>query len=264
MGLGLVGPVLPTISTQLGASPSEVTLLYTSYNAVMAIAMLITGAISTRLGLKKTLLLGVIIIGTFASLAGFANNIWTIVGLRGLWGIGNSLFFATGLTAIITIAGIAKAKSILLFEAAVGIGISAGPLIGGLLGQLSWRYPFMGVGAIMVVVFLLLLILMPNVKEEIGEGRKSTSLLDPLHAMKHRSIATIGMSNCLYNFGFFALLAYAPLALGLTPLTMGGIFLGWGVLLALTSYFMSPKLKVKFGATKSLYALLSVFIVSFL
>jgi MFS family permease len=63
MGLGLVGPVLPTISTQLGASPSEVTLLYISYNAVMAIAMLITGAISTRLGLKKTLLLGVIIIG---------------------------------------------------------------------------------------------------------------------------------------------------------------------------------------------------------
>ena len=56
----------------------------------------------------------------FASLAGFANNIWTIIGLRGLWGIGNSLLFATGLTAIITITGIAKARSILLFEAAVG------------------------------------------------------------------------------------------------------------------------------------------------
>ncbi|MEN6593307.1 MAG: hypothetical protein ABFC12_08735 [Methanobacterium sp.] len=67
-----------------------------------------------------------------------------------------------------------------------------------------------------------------------------------MRAMKYRSIATIGMSNCLYNFGFFALLAYAPLALGLTPLTMGVIFLGWGVLLARTSYFMSPKLKVRF------------------
>jgi len=94
--------------------------------------------------------------------------------------------------------------------------------------------------------------------------KKATPYLTHLRAMQHRSIATIGVSNCLYNFGFFALLAYAPLALGLTPLTIGGIFLGWGVLLALTSYFMSPKLKVKFGATKSLYALLSVFIVSFL
>lgn len=261
MGLGLVGPVLPTISNQLGASSSEVTLLYTSYNAVMAVAMLITGVISTRLGLKKTLILGVVIIGVFAALAGFANNIWTIVGLRGIWGIGNSLFFATGLTALITIAGVAKARSIVLFEAAVGIGISAGPILGGILGQFSWRYPFMGVGVMMAIVFVLLVVSMPNVKEDIGEGKKSTSLLDPLRAMKHRSIATLGMSNCLYNFGFFALLAYAPLALGLTPLTMGSIFLGWGILLALSSYFMAPKLKERFGATKPLYALLAIFIV---
>lgn len=261
MGLGLVGPVLPTISKQLAASPSEVTLLYTSYNAVMCIATLITGVISTRLGIKKTLIMGVVIIGVFASLAGFANNIWTIVGLRGLWGIGNSLFFATGLTAIIVLAGTAKTRAIILFEAAVGIGISAGPLIGGLLGQFSWRFPFMGVGAIMAVVFVLLVVLLPNVKEDMGKEKKSTSLLDPFRAMKHRSIATLGMSNCLYNFGFFALLAYAPLALGLSPLTMGLIFLGWGVFLALSSYFMAPKLKQWLGITKSLYLMLVLFIV---
>ena len=261
MGLGLVGPVLPTISKQLAASPSEVTLLYTSYNAVMAVATLITGVISTRLGIKKTLILGIVVIGVFASLAGFANNIWTIVGLRGLWGIGNSLFFATGLTAMITLAGVAKSRSIVLFEAAVGIGISAGPLIGGVLGQFSWRYPFMGVGAVMAVVFVLLVIYLPNVKEEIGKGKSSTSLLDPFHAMKHRSIATLGTANCLYNFGFFALLAYAPLALGLSPLSMGGIFLGWGILLALTSYFMAPKLQEKFGAIKSIYLMLVLFTV---
>lgn len=261
MGLGLVGPVLPTISKQLAASSSEVTLLYTSYNAVMAVAMLITGAISTKLGIKRTLILGVVIIGVFATLAGFANNIWTIVGLRGLWGIGNSLFFATGLTAMVVLAGASRARSIVLFEAAVGIGISAGPLIGGILGQFSWRYPFIGVGAIMAMVFVLLLMKMPNIKEEIGKGRSSTSLMDPFRAMKHRSITTLGLANFLYNFGFFALLAYAPLALGLSPLTMGGIFLGWGVLLALSSYFTAPKLQERFGAIKSLYILLSILIV---
>ncbi|UTB31759.1 MAG: MFS transporter [Methanobacterium sp. ERen5] len=53
MGLGLVDPILPAISNQLGASPSQVTLLFTSYNAVMAIAMLVTGVISTKFGIKK-------------------------------------------------------------------------------------------------------------------------------------------------------------------------------------------------------------------
>ena len=145
MGMGLIGPVLPTLSTQLRASPSEVTLLYSSYNLVMAVGALITGAISTRLGLKRALLAGVVIIGVFAAIAGFATNIWTIIGLRGLWAIGSSLFFATGLAAMVTLAGVAKARSIVLFEAAVGIGVAAGPLIGGVLGQFSWRYPFIGI-----------------------------------------------------------------------------------------------------------------------
>ena len=42
MGIGLVDPILPAISNQLHASPSEVTLLFTSYLVVTAVAMLIS------------------------------------------------------------------------------------------------------------------------------------------------------------------------------------------------------------------------------
>ncbi len=258
LGMGLIGPVLPTLSTQLAASPSEVTLLYSSYNLVMAIGALITGAISTRLGLKRALLIGIIIIGVFAAIAGFATNIWTIIGLRGLWAMGSSLFFATGLAAMVTVAEVAKVRSIVLFEAAVGIGVAAGPLIGGVLGQFSWRYPFIGIGVMMAVVFALLLIKLPNVKEDLGT-KSGTSLRDPFRAMKHRSIAVLGTANCLYNFGFFILLAYSPLALGLSPLSLGVIFLGWGAFLGFSSYFMAPKLKERFGTIKSLYLMLFLF-----
>ena len=172
MGMGLIGPVLPTLSTQLRASPSEVTLLYSSYNLVMAVGALITGAISTRLGLKRSLLVGIVIVGVFAAIAGFATNIWTIIGLRGLWAIGSSIFFATGLAAMVTLAGVAKARSIVLYEAAVGIVVAAGPLIGGVLGQFSWRYPFMGIGVMMAVVFVLLLIKLPNVKEILVQNQR--------------------------------------------------------------------------------------------
>lgn len=261
MGLGFMAPVLPTISQQLSASPSETTLLYTSYNAVMAIVTLITGVISTRLGIRKTLILSVSIIGVFAFIAGFSNNIWTIVGLRGFWGVGNSLFFATSLTAMVALAGIAKTRSIVLYEAAVGIGISVGPLIGGILGQFSWRYAFMGVSALTAVVFVLLVIYLPNVKEKSSKKQSKTSLLDPFHAMKHRSIASLGTACCLYNFGFFVLLAYAPFVLKLSPFEIGSIFLGQGVFLALTSYFIAPKLKKRFGAIKPLNIFLVLFTV---
>ena len=50
MGIGLVDPILPAISHELHASPSEVTLLFTSYLVVTAVAMLITNWVSSRLG----------------------------------------------------------------------------------------------------------------------------------------------------------------------------------------------------------------------
>ena len=41
MGIGLVDPILPALSSQLDASPSQVTLLFTSYLVVTAVAMLV-------------------------------------------------------------------------------------------------------------------------------------------------------------------------------------------------------------------------------
>ena len=164
MGLGLVDPILPAIATQLDASQSEVTLLFTSYNAVMAVAMLVTGVITSRIGMKRTLLSGIVIIAMFSALGGLSNGIWELVSLRGGWGLGNALFVATALTAIVTLSNSGNAKAIILYEAAIGLGISVGPLIGGWLGAISWRGPFLGVATLMVIAFIGLTILMPKSK----------------------------------------------------------------------------------------------------
>ena len=101
MGLGLVDPILPMMKDQLHASDSQLTLLFTSYNAVMAVAMLITGVISARLGIKRMLLAGIIIIAVFSALAGSADSVMEIVWLRAGWGLGNAFFVATALSAIV-------------------------------------------------------------------------------------------------------------------------------------------------------------------
>jgi MFS transporter, ACDE family, multidrug resistance protein len=62
MGLGLVDPILKPIADNLNASPSQVALLFTSYMAVMGVTMLITGVVSSHIGPKHTLLLGLLII----------------------------------------------------------------------------------------------------------------------------------------------------------------------------------------------------------
>jgi predicted MFS family arabinose efflux permease len=258
MGLGLVDPILPAIAKQLNASQSEVTLLFTSYNAVMAVAMLITGAISSRIGVKWTLLTGIIIIALFSALGGASNNIWALVGLRGGWGLGNALFVATSLAAIVSLSNSGTAKAIILYEAAIGLGISVGPLLGGWLGGMSWRGPFLGVATLMVIAFIGLSILMPKSNSK-ATVKTKTSLLDPFRALKHRSLLTFGIAAALYNFGFFTLLAYAPFVLGLDEHGLGFVFLGWGLLLAVTSVFMAPKLQQAFGTIKSMSLMLVLF-----
>jgi predicted MFS family arabinose efflux permease len=258
MGIGLVDPILPAIAQKLNASHSEVTLLFTSYNAVMAVAMLITGAISSRLGIKGTLMTGVVIIAIFSGLGGLSNDIWTLVGLRGGWGLGNALFVATALTAIVSLSSGGTAKAIILYEAAIGLGISVGPLLGGWLGGMSWRGPFLGVAALMIVAFISLAILMPKTTGP-NATKAKTSLKDPFRAMKHRSLLVFGIGAALYNFGFFTLLAYAPFVMGLDEHGLGFVFLGWGILLAATSVFMAPVLQRKFGTVKSMAVMLSLF-----
>jgi ACDE family multidrug resistance protein len=82
MGIGLVDPILPALASQLKASPSQVTMLFTSYLVVTAVAMLLTGFVSSRIGAKRTLVAGLAIIVVFAALAGASDTVAQIVGLR--------------------------------------------------------------------------------------------------------------------------------------------------------------------------------------
>src|SRR3978361_2200845 len=82
MGIGLVDPILPALAGQLHAGPSQVELLFTSYLVVRAVMMLVTGWVSSRLGAKRTLIIGLAIIVVFAALAGATGSIGGIIGFR--------------------------------------------------------------------------------------------------------------------------------------------------------------------------------------
>ncbi|MBF6234377.1 MFS transporter [Nocardia farcinica] len=255
MGIGLVDPILKPIGEQLHASPSQVSLLFTSYMAVTGIAMLVTGVVSSRFGAKKTLLAGLAIIVVFSALAGMSDSIGQIVGFRAGWGLGNALFIATALATIVGAASGGVAKAIILYEAALGIGIAAGPLLGGVLGDISWRGPFFGVAALMAIAFVAIVALLP----ELPKPAQPTSLAAPFRALRHRGLLIVSITALLYNFGFFTLLAYTPFPLDMGSYAIGFIFFGWGVLLAITSVFAAPRLQRRFGTLPMIATVLGLF-----
>ena len=250
MGIGLVDPILKPIADTLNASPSQVSLLFTSYMAVMGLAMALTGVVSSRIGPKPTLLIGLVIIIAGAGLAGCSETVMGIVGWRALWGLGNALFIATALATIVSSAKGSVAQAIILYEAALGVGIAVGPLVGGALGSISWRGPFFGVSALMTVALVVTAVLLPD----IPRPDRATSLADPFRALRHRGLLGVAVTALLYNFGFFTLLAFTPFPLDMTAQQIGLIFFGWGVCLAFTSVFVAPRLQRRFGTIPTLIA----------
>jgi ACDE family multidrug resistance protein len=253
MGIGLVDPILPSLSGQLHATHAEVELLFTSYLVVTAIAMLATGWVSSRIGAKRTLIIGLALIVVFAALAGASSGIWGIVGFRAGWGLGNALFIATSLAVIVGSASGGFAGAIVLYETALGVGIATGPLLGGLLGTVSWRGPFFGVSVLMLIALVATVVLL----EPTPVPTRKARLSEPLAALRHRALATTSGVGLLYNWGFFTLLGYAPFLMGgLDPIALGGVFFGWGVLVAVFAVFGAPWLKERFGTARTLYGAL--------
>lgn len=248
MGIGLVDPILPAIAENLDATPSQVSLLFTSYFLVTAVAMLITGFVSSRIGGKKTLLLGLVIIVIFSALSGTANGVSELVGFRAGWGLGNSLFVATSLAVMVGVASGGAATAIILYEAALGLGLSLGPLMGAVLGSWQWRAPFFGTATAMAIAFILLIILLPKTPVP----TKKTRLRDPLLALGHKGLRTTATSALFYNYGFFTILAFTPFILHFTAYGIGAVFFGWGVAVAVFSVFVAPIVQRRFGAARSL------------
>lgn len=255
MGLGLVDPILPAIANQLHASKSQVSLLFTSYNAVTGIAMLITGVVSSRIGVKWTLLGGILLIVAFSALGGTSDTVATLVGYRGGWGLGNALFIATALSAIVGLSTSGTAKAIILYEAALGLGIAVGPLLGGELGSISWRGPFFGVAVLMTIAFISIMFMLPKM----AKPKTRSSLSDPFKALGYPSLKTLAITAFLYNFGFFTLMAYSPYVMNLDEHGLGYVFFGWGLALAITSVFVAPRVQRRFGSVPSMSVMLTLF-----
>jgi MFS transporter, ACDE family, multidrug resistance protein len=255
MGIGLVDPILPAISDQLHASPSEVTLLFTSYLVVTAVAMLITNWVSSRIGAKRTLIAGLILIVIFAGLAGASGSIGDIIGFRAGWGVGNALFIATSLAVIVASASGGFAGAIVLYETALGLGIAVGPLLGGTLGEVSWRGPFFGVSVLMAIALVATVVLV----EPTPTPTKKTSLSAPIKALRHRGLLTMALTALCYNWGFFTILGYAPFPMKLSPIKLGLVFCGWGICVAIFAVFGAPWLQERLGIAKTMYANLFVF-----
>lgn len=257
MGIGLVDPILVSIAESLHATPSQTTLLFSSYLGVQVVAMLFIGWCTSRFGAKRTVIAGLLLIVISSGACALAGSIGELVAWRAVWGLGNALFIATALAVIVSAATGGQQGAILLYEAALGVGLAVGPLLGAVLGGISWRGPFAGTAVLMLIGAILCATMLRSDAAEAKAKREqegTVSPLAPLRALRQRGLLLTGLGSAFYTAAFFTVLAWSPFVLHRSAYFVGAVFVGWGVLVAVSGVWLAPKVAASLGERKGAIA----------
>ncbi|MDL9935740.1 MFS transporter [Gordonia sp. ABSL1-1] len=255
MGIGLVGPILPTISEDLNATATQTSFLFTSYLAVTAVMMFFTSWLSGRFGTRTVMLVGLAVIVVAAIGCALSSTVVGVIAFRALWGLGNALFLSTALASIISASKGSAGQAIILYEAALGIGLAVGPLVGGLLGEIDWVFAFWGTASLMAVGFVAIITFVRGAGRSDGPIRISA----PFKALTIPSLLILSVVAFFYNSSFFVTLAYVPYPLGLPAVGIGLVMTGFGIGLAVTSIVIAPRLTSRVAPLHVLWMGLVVF-----
>jgi DHA1 family tetracycline resistance protein-like MFS transporter len=162
LGLTIILPLLPFYAERLGASPTLVGLLVSTYAACQLIAGPVLGQISDRTGRRPLLLVSQL--GTFIGLLilAWAGSLWVVFLSRVIDGLtAGNLSLAQAYISDVTKPE-ERAKSFGVIGVAFGIGFLIGPAISGYLSTYSYQYPIFAAAALSATSILSTYFLLPG------------------------------------------------------------------------------------------------------
>lgn len=140
----VVNVALPSIRTDLGGGLAGLQWIVTGYTLMFSALILFAGTFSERVGAKRAYGAGMILFVLASAACGFAPGLGALVVARFVQGLGAALITPTALALIreaYTDAG-QRACAIAYWAMGGSIAAAAGPIVGGALTQLDWRFIF--------------------------------------------------------------------------------------------------------------------------
>ena len=190
--------LIPEIADGLDTTVRLVAASITAYMVPFAVLQLFSGTIGERVGGARVVRVAYAAYAAASLLAAFAPEIWTFMGARALMGAANAFVTPILLAALSEAvpAGV-LGRSVGTFAAVQVAGLTLAPLLGGALGEISWRLGFVLVAAAALVLALRGVSMR---REASGERPRAT-----LASLLNRSIALVAAKAVTGYLGFTAI-----------------------------------------------------------
>lgn len=158
----VVSTALPTLQTRLHASLADLEWTINGYNLAFACLMLTGAALGDRFGRRTVYVLGVGVFTLSSIACATADSASGLIAARVVQGAGAAVVLPLTLTLISNAFPLEKrGAAIGIWGAITGLGVAAGPVLGGLIIQdIAWQWIFwinVPVGAAVIVLCLLML-----------------------------------------------------------------------------------------------------------
>ncbi|MFD0671395.1 MFS transporter [Cohnella sp. GCM10027633] len=153
----VLGVALPSIQEDLGASLSDLEWFMNAYTLAFAVLLIPFSVLGDSIGRKRVFLAGVVVFTLGSLLSGLSESSLALILSRALQGVGGAAIVPLSLTLVnAAFPPEKRAAALGLWSGIAGLGLSIGPLVGGLIMEgAPWQMIFYVNVPIGIVAFAL-------------------------------------------------------------------------------------------------------------
>ena len=221
----ILAPILPVLSEELGLSHAQGGMLETAYLLGYIVIKMPAGAIANRIGIKRTLAIGMVGYAAATALNFIATGFLHLFLLRFLVGLFQGVHLPLANTLLSERFGEKQGRIIGFHESGANVGNSiAYPVVVAIASSWGWRYAFLLLSLpAFVLAGAITLILREERPEPIGINEESEDGYQLRSFFRY--LAPFALAHATYNLCLRTLLTFAPSYLvefrGMTLATAG-------------------------------------------
>lgn len=208
VGFGLVTPVLPAYARSFDVGVAAASVVVSAFAFFRLLFAPASGALVSRLGERPVYLGGLLVVAASSLATAFAQSYGQLLVLRGLGGIGSTMFTVSAMALLVRLAPpTMRGRVSSAYASSFLLGGMLGPVLGGALAGFGLRVPFVVYAAALVVAALVVAVRLSDASLRPAPSEDGTPAPPPMRVREalgdpaYRAALASAFANGWCNFG---------------------------------------------------------------